>query len=803
METFKPSFSILSRVALLATACLAGTLTAGEPPHHQPSATTGEEVRELLRKGDEAYQAERYAEAAEAYAGAREMIADTAEAAELREATTTRYVQACVEQARRLSVNGDIAGAKASVERALTSSVAPHDPAALAMRDQLDDPIRTNPALTAEHAKQVDHVRRLLYTAEGASNLGKLDEAKKAYEAVLRIDSTNTAARRGMEQVAAAQHGYHNAARDHARAEMLSQVDASWETQVPAAELGAGLGELGGVTSRLNQATVAAKLARIMIPKIALDQASLEESLEFLRARAAEYDTQESDPARKGVNFTVNLGPPESAIAKSIRAARFNLRLGQVPLSEVLKYLTDITHTEFTTDEYSVLITAAGASSGELVSRSYRVPPDFISGLNNNSGASETKDDPFAAAPTKGGLLTTRLSAQDAFAKQGVQFPAGASASYSAATNTLRVVNTATNQDVIEQIVGAMTQTEPVMISVRVTMIKTEQTNLTELGFDWLVTPMAINADHSVFAGGGTVGNAQGRTNADFVSPVQGTPIGGVPTVPAAPVNPGVMTNGLRSGDTAIIPAGIDEMLNNPDRGKQQVSVAPGVMAVTGLFADNQVQMVMRGLNQKKSVDVMARPSVVTRSGQASKVELVREFIYPTQYEPAQVPQTTSSTGTSPVTPATPTDFQKRDVGITLDVLPVADADKRYIDITLSPSFSDFNGFVNYGSPINSTQNTLLGTKTTEISTNEILMPIFNVQKLATQLTVADGGTIVLGGLMQERVQNVADRVPFFGSLPVFGRLFQSTAKQPVTTAIVFLVHVELVDPTGRPYRDR
>ena len=134
----------------------------------------------------------------------------------------------------------------------------------------------------------------------------------------------------------------------------------------------------------------------------------------------------------------------------------------------------------------------------------------------------------------------------------------------------------------------------------------------------------------------------------------------------------------------------------------------------------------------------------------------------------------------------------------------MADANKRFVDVTLNPSFSDFDGFVNYGSPINSIVTSLLGdSQTVQLTPNMILMPVFSIQKLATQLSVADGSTIVLGGLMAERIQNVQDKVPFLGNIPVLGRLFQSTAKQPVSTAIIFLVHVELLDPTGRPYRDR
>jgi general secretion pathway protein D len=49
----------------------------------------------------------------------------------------------------------------------------------------------------------------------------------------------------------------------------------------------------------------------------------------------------------------------------------------------------------------------------------------------------------------------------------------------------------------------------------------------------------------------------------------------------------------------------------------------------------------------------------------------------------------------------------------------------------------------------------------------------------------------------------VEDKVPVLGDLPWIGRLFTSKAYQPTTTAIVFMVSVELLDPTGRPYRDR
>lgn len=101
------------------------------------------------------------------------------------------------------------------------------DPAAPA------DPVRSVSALEADGGAAVDEVRRKLYLAEGASNLGKYDESRKAYEEVLRVDPTNESARRGMEKVAAAQSDYYRAAYDQTRADLLAEVDKAWELPVP------------------------------------------------------------------------------------------------------------------------------------------------------------------------------------------------------------------------------------------------------------------------------------------------------------------------------------------------------------------------------------------------------------------------------------------------------------------------------------------------------------------------------------------------------------------------------------------
>jgi general secretion pathway protein D len=111
---------------------------------------------------------------------------------------------------------------------------------------------------------------------------------------------------------------------------------------------------------------------------------------------------------------------------------------------------------------------------------------------------------------------------------------------------------------------------------------------------------------------------------------------------------------------------------------------------------------------------------------------------------------------------------------------------------------------VNYGSPINTTATNLLGiSETVVVTENAILMPVFSKDTVSTTVDVLDGGTVAVGGLVQEVSQIVNDKTPILGAIPIVGRLFQSDAKQPVKKMIIFLVNVELMDPTGYRYRNR
>ena len=406
----------LALPAILATSLLAqdGSSLANRELAKRQAAL--QEGQMLLEKGDEAYKAGKYEEAAAAYAGARDSFPQAAATAELREAATQRYAQASVEVSKLQARKGDVAGARKTMENILDDTVAPDDQLANTQLGYLDDPIRTNPSITKEHAADVDTVRRLLYTAQGAYDLGKYDEAKNNYEEVLRLDPYNQAARRGLETVASTKSAYYGSALDHTKAELMAQVDGQWELPLSADIELPPLTEATRLGQTADFIPVSAKLSRIIIPEFRIAQGNLSEAVELLRIRAAENDTLTLDPAQKGVNITLNLGDPLKS--KQILSKTFDLELKNVPLDQVLNYIGQITGTRIKTGDFAVSFVAIGSDADVMETRSYRVPPDFLSNITSGVTKEDSEDtnDIFNNQEDLGGLLVERMGPQEALA---------------------------------------------------------------------------------------------------------------------------------------------------------------------------------------------------------------------------------------------------------------------------------------------------------------------------------------------------------------------------------------------------
>jgi general secretion pathway protein D len=517
----------------------------------------------------------------------------------------------------------------------------------------------------------------------------------------------------------------------------------------------------------------------------------LDEVVEFLRVRSRDLD-----PTGKGVDFVLNL-PPETS------GATIDLAVTNMPMEEVVRYCADKVGAAFKVDEFAVKFVSLTESSTEFFVRTYRVPPGFIESAP--AAAAAAPADPFAAnaAPAGGVSAIRRLTAREFLEARGVAFPEGATANYNLSSNRLVVRNTASNLEMVESMVESAAESAPKQALISIKMIEINQSNLEEMGFDWLLGSFNAPGSDGVFLSGGTTGNAQAgdapSQNFPMQFPGTGVPVGQNP-----------VTAGLRSSGEIFAKPTIENLLGENLTQGLPSARSPGQFAVSGVLTDPQFQVVVRALNQKKGVDLLAMPSIVTKGGQKATIDLAREFRYPTEFDPPEIPQQVGSipTGgnvriiadnnTGPITPSTPTTFEMRKVGTVIEMEPVISANGKEVEILLTPESTEFEGFIDYGSDINNQVQTA-GALVDQPVDNRIIQPIFRTNKISTALKIYDGSTVVLGGVLQDRRVNIQDKVPVIGDIPLVGQFWKSKVDQVDKKAFVVFVSVRVLDPSGQP----
>jgi general secretion pathway protein D len=695
---------------------------------------------------------------------------------------------------------------------------------------RLQDPDRINRTMGPKFISKVEEVRKLLSDAEGYYNSGRYDLAFKKYEQILALDPYNVAARRGEERLNVTKTHYGEEAYNETRSRQLWQVQKSWEEPVRTYSDAVGPITDAFTKDATGTARITNKLNTIIIPKVEFRDASIREALEFLRQQAAENDP--GVEGRKGVDIvlrlnaigtrteTVSTTSTTTAATTTISApsinsadARITITLNQIPLGEALRYIASQAGLKVKIEPYAVSIIPLSEMTNDLLTKQYRVPPGFIAGtltptgtaLNQPAtseakGVHNTGTGKDTQESTGGRLLVNREGAKEFLESQGVSFSVpGSSANFLPQTSRLIVRNTADNLELVDAIVEQANVSGPKQVEIESKFIEINQSNLKELGFDWLLGQFNVPGSSRVFGSGGATANSPSYApgNYPFTSPA-GDPVGQFP-----------VTGGNRSGNFAITGNAIDTLLGGATNA---AAVAPGIFGLSGVFTDPQFQVVIRALNQKKGIDLLSAPRVTTKSGQRAVIEIVREFRYPTQFQAPQIPTTfggsnnpnvslgNSTGGTFPVTPTTPTGFETRNTGVTLEVEPVVGPDGITIDLNLVPQVVEFEGFINYGSPIRTSSVNALGmAQTVELTPNIINQPVFSTRKVTTSVSVWDGQTVVLGGLMREDVQKTEDRTPVLGDIPIVGRLFRSNAEQHIKRNLVIFVTARLVNPGGQP----
>lgn len=166
---------------------------------------------------------------------------------------------------------------------------------------------------------------------------------------------------------------------------------------------------------------------------------------------------------------------------------------------------------------------------------------------------------------------------------------------------------------------------------------------------------------------------------------------------------------------------------------------------------------VIQALRSDSSSNILSTPRIITMNNEEAEVKVIQEI-------PLVTGQYTSSTSSTSGTSSPFQTIQREEVGTILKVTPhISDGDVIVMKVEQEDSSP--------GAKL---------TDSSDISTNK--------RSIKTTIMIDDGGTVVLGGLMQDTVSESEDRVPVLGSIPGLGNLFKSrSGSRQKKNLLVFL----------------
>ncbi len=71
--------------------------------------------------------------------------------------------------------------------------------------------------------------------------------------------------------------------------------------------------------------------------------------------------------------------------------------------------------------------------------------------------------------------------------------------------------------------------------------------------------------------------------------------------------------------------------------------------------------------------------------------------------------------------------------------------------------------------------------------------PVFLTQQATTQILVTDGGTVMIGGVIQTQNSVNTEQVPYLGNIPILGNLFKKKSVDNTTQELIFIITPKIV----------
>ena len=619
---------------------------------------------------------------------------------------------------------------------------------------------------------------------------GEYSDCRREVELCLKEHPWCPEALRLLRKLEGAEFRYARNERDITREGMIGKVMEAWSPRNYGVEYTSGdsvvatteESQAGRVGAQITaEMRLVEKMRRITIPEIDLKDAPIGSVIEFLGDSSREFDEADTPEEDRGINFVLDIGQTggvaeaapveddpwgagieeagnEGAGASGVPL--LTIRMRYVSLLSTLDMIMDMAGLKYRVQGNVVMIQPKNKADGELVHRMYNVLPSIGERLTQIGSAREGgggSDDPFGITA---GKVEATSDWKEFFGKLGVPWPDGSTVEYMPSIGKLVVKNTATNLSTLEQVLGALNVT-PYQVEIEVRFVEVAQTDLNSLGLEWI-----LNDDWEML---------QNREDS------------GMPMAARRRIlwNKGSINSGfnyLSSNGRAEIQDGN--------------AVADGIAKFTSILTNPELSLVLHALSNRSNADLLSAPKVVAKNGSQATIKTVVEYIYPTEYEVNMLESSNNNSDTTTYTGAVvePQSFVTREVGVILQVTPRVSADGSMIDLDLTPSVVSDPTWKNYGSTY-----PVFNEDGTE-SYVQLMMeqPFFPVRSLATSVSIYNGSTVVMGGMIREERFTEEDKIPILGDIPLLGRLFRYKYEQSEKKNLLVFVTGRLVDPAGR-----
>lgn len=618
---------------------------------------------------------------------------------------------------------------------------------------------------------------------------GDLDGAQETFRGIEAQEPDNTVAKGFLLRIAEEKTETGALNREKTRAQLLEEVAKSWQRPGIYQERPREI-ETGSAIAPLQK-----KLGEITLPAVNWTRAPIGEVVASLSAISEEFDR--TSTGVKGVNVVL-LDP-------SNKNPTVTLTLRNATLKRVLDFVTEAIGYQYEVQADAVVVRPGGDTS-TLETQFFPVTRATVlrmSGMSSPSPSAAGKD-PYAAGSGAGETSAAggEAASMKGFLQQaGVSFTVeGTSLAYDG--SAIIVTQTARNMERIRNILDRYKDVRQVEIEAK--FMEVQEGALEEMGVTWNLSRRGIPRVNP--ATGAPVLDTNGRqifdaqelyTSAGVTRPL----VGAFPSTSNA--------NALVIKDPAITLSDTDP---NQTAGQLRVPVSPtsipgavqlastanALANIVGFVGEFDVTAAIRALSQRQGTDLLSSPKLTVLSGNPANITVAQELRYPQSYGEIQ-----SQVGTGAVaggaagvtiTAGTPQEFTMRNVGVELKVTPTVEEDDYSISLDLNPKVTEFEGFVEYGGP----SVAISGTTTVTVPPG-FYQPIFSVRDISTKVTIWDGATLVMGGLTREEVKKVNDKIPFFGDLPLVGRLFRSKGESAQKRNLLIFVTANLVSPGGSP----